>query len=71
MEDFLKFIAKVMEVDYSELTEDTTYGEFERWDSLMHLRMIMELEEEYGVEVPIDKIPKIKTLKELYEFTKQ
>lgn len=71
MEDFLKFIAKVMEVDYSELNEDTTYGEFERWDSLMHLRIIMELEEEYGVEVPIDKIPKIKTLKELYEFTKQ
>ena len=36
-----------MEVDPGELSEDTAYGTIEKWDSLMHMRMVMEIEEEY------------------------
>lgn len=68
MRDFIIFIAGIMEVDPSELNEDTAYGTIESWDSLMHLQMVMEIEEEYGVEIPIDEIPKIKTLKDFYRY---
>lgn len=68
MRDFIVFIAGVMEVDPSELNEDVAYGTIEQWDSLMHLRMVMEIEEKYGVEIPIDEIPTIKTLKDFYKY---
>lgn len=68
MEDFLRFAAGVFEVDISEIDENTEYGTFEKWDSLMQLRLIMETEETYGVEVPIDDVPDIKTLKDLYAY---
>lgn len=70
MQDFINFIAKVMEVDPSELTEDTAYGTIEKWDSLMHMRMVMEIEDEYGVEIPIEDIPNIKSLKDFYKYIK-
>ena len=68
MQDFLNFIAKVMEVDPSEITEGTAYGEHKKWDSLMHMRLVMEVEEEYGTEIPIDEVPEIRTLKDFYKY---
>ncbi len=69
MKEFLEFVAGVMEVDSSELSEDTAYGEYEKWDSLMHIRLIMETEEKYDTEIPIDEVPRIKNLKDLYRYT--
>lgn len=68
MQDFINFIAGVMEVDPECLTEETAYGTIDKWDSLMHMRMVMEIEEEYDVEIPIDEIPNIKTLKDFYKY---
>ncbi len=68
MEEFIKFAAEVMEVDPSELSEDTTYGEFEKWDSLMHMKLVMEVEEEYDVEIPIDEVPQINKLKDFLKY---
>ena len=68
MEEFIKFIAGVMEVEPESLTENTEYGSIEKWDSLMHMRMVMEIEEEYDVEIPIEEIPNIKTLKDFYGY---
>ena len=68
MQQFIDFIADVMEVDASVISEDTTYGEFEKWDSLMHMRLVMEVEEEYDVEIPIDEVPDIKKLSDFYKY---
>ncbi len=68
MQDFIKFVAGVMEIDPSEINEDTAYGQHEKWDSLMHMRLVMEIEEEYDVEIPIDEVPHIKTIKEFYQY---
>lgn len=70
MQEFLNFIAGIMEIDPSELSEDTTYGQFEKWDSLMHMRLVMEVENEYDIEIPIDEISEIKTLRALYKYVK-
>ena len=68
MDDFITLIAEVMGVDSRTLSLDTAYGE-EPWDSLMHMRLVMEVEEEYDVEIPIDEVPDIKTIKDLYRYT--
>lgn len=68
MQDFLKFIAGVMQVDPSELSGETRFKEFKKWDSLMHMRLVMEIEEEYDVEIPIEEVPTIKTLNDFYKY---
>lgn len=71
MKDFIEFVSGVMGVDPSTLNEDTAYGSIEKWDSLMHMRMVMEIEEEYDVEIPIEDIPNVKTLKDFYKYIEQ
>lgn len=70
MQEFLDFIATVMHVDAPQLSENTAYGEFEKWDSLMHLQLVMAVEEEYDTEIPIDEVAHIKTLGDLYKYTR-
>ena len=70
MQDFINFAAEVMDVDSSELSENTARDEFVKWDSLMHLRLVMEIEENYGVEIPIDEVPNIVTLSDFYQYIK-
>ena len=55
-------------MDPSSLSGDTAYGEIEEWDSIMHMRLVMEIEEEYDVDIPIDEIPNIRTLKDFYRY---
>ncbi len=68
MEKFLEFAAGIFECGTGELSMDTAYGEFPKWDSLMQLNLVMEIEEEYGISVPIDEVPDIRTLADLYRY---
>ena len=65
-EKFLEFVADVMEVDASELSLETPYKENEKWDSLMMLTLVMELEAEYHVSIPMEKLNEVKTLADLF-----
>lgn len=71
MDDFLSFVADVMGVDVSDITPDIEYKEFEKWDSLMMLTLIMEMEAEYGISIPMESVGHVKTLSDMYEFVKQ
>jgi len=68
MKEFLEFVADIMEVSPAEISADTEYGEFPQWDSVMHLQLVMEIEEKYGVEIPFHKVPEIRTLAEFYSY---
>ena len=67
MEKFLAFVAEVMEED--EVRMDMPYKEG-KWDSLMMLTLVMELEAEYGVSIPMESVGNVKTLADMYEFVK-
>lgn len=67
MDKFLEFVADIMEVDVSELSMDTPYNEG-KWDSLMMLTLVMELEAEYGVSIPMESLGNVKTMADLYKF---
>lgn len=64
---FLDFVAEIMEVD--EVSMDTPYKEG-NWDSMMMLTLIMELEAEYGVSIPMERLGDVKTLADMYAFVK-
>ncbi len=64
---FLEFVAEIMEVD--EVSMDTPYKEG-NWDSMMMLTLIMELEAEYGISIPMESLGNVKTLADMYDFVK-
>ena len=67
MEKFLEFVAEIMEED--SVSMDMKYKEG-NWDSLMMLTLVMELEAEYGVSIPMESLGNVKTLADMYEFVK-
>ena len=69
MDKFLEFVAGIMEVDVSEISMDTPYKEG-KWDSLMMLTLVMELEAEYGVSIPIESLGNVRTMIDLYSLVK-
>ena len=71
MEDFLNFCALVLGVNNKEITEGTSYGSIEQWDSLMHIRLVAEIEENYHIDIPMSDIVKIRTLKDFYNYIRK
>jgi len=54
--EVLRTIADVLKV---EIDENTMKAEVPSWDSLRHIQLIMEVEEAFGVEIPIERVPDI------------
>lgn len=71
MQEFLEFVSEIFEVDSKKLSGETAYKSIPQWTSLMHLRLVAEIEEKYGVEIPIDEVPEIKTLDDFFEYIKE
>ncbi len=67
-EKFIAFIAEIMDIDLEKISLDTAYGSIDSWDSLMHMRLVMEIESEFQVDIPMSEIPKINTLRDFYQY---
>lgn len=63
---FVSFVANLFEVSPETLSLETAYESIPQWDSVMHLRLMMELGAAYGVDIPLDDIPNLKTLGLIY-----
>lgn len=70
MEEYLAFIAEILEVNPEELSLETRAENVETWDSLMQLRLMGEVETKYGVMIPLDAVAELKTLGDFYQFVK-
>lgn len=61
-EEFFILASEIFEVERSLLTENTRYGDVPSWDSVNHLRLVMETERRFGVSYSLEKIPLMRTL---------
>ena len=61
-DDFISFAASVLSVPPEKLSLETACGDVPEWDSVMHLRLVMETEARYGVSIPLEAIPNLRTL---------
>ena len=61
-EAFAAFAAEVLKVPRESLCGDVGHGSIPEWDSVNHLRLVMEAEPRFGVHYPLERIPEIKTL---------
>jgi acyl carrier protein len=67
---FLEVVAETMETDVEELSMETEYKVFPKWDSLAMMNIIMDLEDAFEVSIPIEKVSGVRTLRDLYQLVK-
>lgn len=48
--------ARVLDVPETSLTAETGVGDFDAWDSLGHLRLMMEIEHEFTIRFSTEQI---------------
>jgi len=56
-EAFLSFAAGVLGVPRGALNGDTVRGSIPQWDSVAHLRLVMEAEKRFDTYYPLETIP--------------
>ena len=61
-EDFFALAARIFGVDRATIDGATAYESIPGWDSVNHLRLVMETERVFGVKYPLEKIPSLMTL---------
>ncbi len=67
-EKIVDIIAKQLRADAEEITEDTNIMEDLGADSLDVVEMLMAVEESFGVAVPDEEIPNLKTVRDIVEY---
>lgn len=68
MENFLELVAEVFEVDFENISMDTVFREeIEDFSSLIGFSLIVMMEDEYGVRVPVEEFLECKTIGDLYK----
>ena len=65
---FLELAADVFGVDVEALAPETAYGSIEGWDSVNHLRLVMETEAKFGKPIPLEAVPGLKTLADFERY---
>ena len=63
----IALIEEILMVPSGTITADTRIEEVEEWDSLMHVTIIGELEEQLGVKIPLEDAIELKSMPELLE----
>ncbi|MBR2391266.1 MAG: acyl carrier protein [Clostridia bacterium] len=63
-----EIIANQLSVPADKLTDTTNIAEELGADSLDLVEILMSLEDEFGISIPDEAIPTIKTIKDLVEF---
>lgn len=61
-------VAEALEISVEILNENSAIGETPNWDSLNHVVIIGELENNYGIEIPNEDIEKYTTMKSIIEL---
>ena len=68
MEKFIELVAEVFEVEPEEITIDTDFREeIDGFSSLVGFSLIVMMEDEYGVRVPVDEFLQCRTVGDLYK----
>lgn len=52
-------LARILDVDVSEITDNASPDTIENWDSLRHMTLVIALEEEFDVEFTDDQVVEI------------
>ena len=70
-EQVRRIIAEQLMVELDEVTDDASFVEDLGADSLDTVEMIMEIEDEFGIEIPDEDAEKMQTVGQAIEYIKK
>ena len=66
-----KVMASVFLVDENEISDDISQSNFQKWESLQHLMLIVEIESEFGVSFEPEEIVEMISLELIEKYLVQ
>ena len=61
-------VAAALGVPASTVTLDTGPGDLQAWDSLAQINVVSEIEAEFGVSIPIEKVAEIRRVRDFLGY---
>lgn len=58
-------VAQLMEVPLEKVTIASVKSDYEKWDSLNQLNLIMEIEHQFNISLSIEEITKISSIQDI------
>jgi len=49
-------MSSVFDIDVDAINEDSSQDSIEQWDSMKHLDLIVAIEEEFGITIPLEEV---------------
>ena len=71
LEKLISVIAEVLDIDPSTITAESKFVDDLGADSLDFLEIVMSVEDEFGIKVPVEDVKDITTVKDAYEEIKK
>jgi acyl carrier protein len=47
----IKVMAQIMEIEHTEIADDSSPENLEQWDSLSHVQLVLNLEKEFSIKI--------------------
>lgn len=66
----IEIIARILGVDVEDVEMDTSIGDLPGWDSLHHLQIIVELQNEFNVKYSQEDLVELEDISDLIALTK-
>jgi acyl carrier protein len=63
-----EILSKTLEIDINSIDETTSSQTVFNWDSLQHMNILLEIELQMGIRVPIDKVKDSRSYPQLLEL---
>lgn len=66
-EKVIAIIEDILQSAPGAINEDTRIKDVPEWDSLAHVLIIGQLSQQLGIEIPLDEVIQIETVRDLFE----
>ena len=67
-EKIIQLASEILNAPQSELTIDSSMDTVDNWDSLAHIQLIAEIEDEFKISIPFEDVAEITSLKDFLKY---
>tara|TARA_B100001057_G_C22735661_1_gene905705 strand:+ start:674 stop:919 length:246 start_codon:yes stop_codon:yes gene_type:complete len=68
IEKLIQIISKVTKINKNEINYESKSSNFERWDSLVNVNLMIEIEKKYKVKIPTSMFESLNSIKKISKF---
>jgi acyl carrier protein len=62
---FIEIVSKILLIDQAKIVDDLSREDFEEWDSMAHLVLVSDIEQEFDIIFSDDEVTSIITISDL------